>query len=334
MSAVVDRLTRETEIRRRLPQLRLRVLSIAQGRPFVSPTVPRLNELLQRLSSVPNLTSPTLSGFIDGCQIGLNDVDHLNAAAGIESPGLDFGGFPISTAVTQTLREGLLAYAGHIHWIEAVTNVGVKVASVGACAAIGGGIGTFLFPGVGTFVGSALGGWLGGFGGQAFVEREVNRARKSYVAAKDEWYKRAEMSRVTSNDDLQQATALIRERYFCRLAQFTYFHRRRRISTRRMAILGLRIFDRVSRSFASSALVGSLRIERARRLREQNCREIKTAREHYRIARSEYCVAQCRLQEEFNSKLEQHARVICAMVKDLNNRYESLRKALRKRGRG
>jgi hypothetical protein len=258
---------------------------------------------------------------------------HLDGMA--DSGGLDLGGFPIVTALTQSLREGLLAYQGNIDWAEAALNVGVRVGAVGAGASIGSAIGTFFFPGVGTVIGGAVGGWLGGLGGREFVEREVNRARRTFLNEKENWERRAEASRNTLNIELQNVTTHAQQCYLARLNASPYFlwakptHR----PARRRLLLGWRAFDRITRLFSRVGLGRLVRKAAAQRLAHENHYIIRAARINHQLSRRYYREAICVVQGEFNRGLKRHAATISAMVQSLNDCSQRLRDALKRRGR-
>lgn len=177
------------------------------------PEIPSMEEMFTSVSKMPNSpNSRNLSALLDASKIA--DSGLPEAAAGFFSDGfnpdaLDLSnvgfdlGFPLCTALVQTLKQGSLAYNGHIDALTAFGRVTCSVACVGVGATIGGALGTMILPGPGTILMSMLGGWLGGKTSKTIIESEFVEARDAYTQKVRRWKQKVETSRDDRNASIR-----------------------------------------------------------------------------------------------------------------------------------
>lgn len=337
----MDSLTFEFQRTRRIKSLRRGVRERARRRTLETPNIPSLDEMMHRLRrSMPViLTSPSFSGAIDGGRHGIEvrhhfevqhhldgggmpgmDMDHFNVG---DAGGLEFG-IPIVTAVTQTLKQGLLVYQGHLDGLTAVRRVVVSVGCVSAGSAIGAAVGTALFPGPGSVIGGFIGGWLGGRAGRRVNEREFTRARDAYLKAKESWGPRIEESRDKSNALTERQVRAAHKTYRRTLRRVPSFGARGVFP----GVAKARLVDWMTAPFASTRMGASVRDMAAADLKGQNGRSLLAVREQSRWTRQRYREACLFVATEFSKIVQKHSGVIEDMVSDLNTRYLSVRNAM------
>ena len=83
--------------------------------------------------------------------------------------------FPMISTAIELCRLGSKYADGDVDMEKAATKSGVKIGMTAGGVYLGGVIGSFLFPGVGTAVGAMIGGWLGRFGANKFNKTETKR---------------------------------------------------------------------------------------------------------------------------------------------------------------
>lgn len=83
--------------------------------------------------------------------------------------------FPMISTAIELCRLGSKYADGDVDMEKAATKSGVKIGMTAGGAYLGGVIGSFLFPGVGTAVGAMIGGWLGRFGANKINKAETKR---------------------------------------------------------------------------------------------------------------------------------------------------------------
>lgn len=83
--------------------------------------------------------------------------------------------FPMISTAVELCRLGAKYADGNVDMEKAAAKSGVKIGMTAGGAYLGGVIGSFLFPGVGTAVGAMIGGWLGRFGANKINKAETKR---------------------------------------------------------------------------------------------------------------------------------------------------------------
>ena len=83
--------------------------------------------------------------------------------------------FPMISTAVELCRLGVKYADGDVDMEKAAAKSGVKIGMTAGGAYLGGVIGSFLFPGVGTAVGAMIGGWLGRFGANKINKAETKR---------------------------------------------------------------------------------------------------------------------------------------------------------------
>lgn len=85
------------------------------------------------------------------------------------------GHFPMISTAVELCRLGAKYADGDVDMEKAAAKSGVKIGMTAGGAYLGGVIGSFLFPGVGTAAGAMIGGWLGRFGANKINKAETKR---------------------------------------------------------------------------------------------------------------------------------------------------------------
>lgn len=103
--------------------------------------------------------------------------------------------FPFVTMAVSTFRESRLLMTGNTDLLRASKNVAVDTVAVGGSAAlgtkIGGTLGTFITPGIGTAIGGVIGGLIGGLSGRYAANtikfRPLREAQAAFEASQQEF---------------------------------------------------------------------------------------------------------------------------------------------------
>ena len=351
-----DLLLTEISAAAQIRDARTHLLARTKDRQFVHLEIVNLDELIRRLETtiLPVLTSPVLSGAVDGARLGIEMPDHITVTAdGLELtdiPALDFG-IPIGTAVAQSLRQSILVYQGHISWTTALARISIKVTTVGVGSALGSTIGLLCGGPLGAFIGGVIGGCVGGRtravrdrtrislrprrlcaceGTMGGSDRDFPHLLERPLAAEpyhriDRWYKNT-LREVPQAGCYEVVQPRWRKKQGVALRQ-RKFHL--------LCLTAARLTERVTRTrtIARTNWGTAVRKRAAAMLARLNQLDQFALEQQSAWFDALYQKVQAEVQNEFQRALENQTALITSMVKDLNDRYAIVRTALRRLGR-
>ena len=115
--------------------------------------------------------------------------------------------FPMISTAIELCRLGAKYADGDVDMEKAAAKSGVKIGMTAGGAYLGGVIGSFLFPGVGTAVGAMIGGWLGRFGANKINKAETKRLQGEL----EDQVKRIELRAEEAKQNIEQYQRLTAE---------------------------------------------------------------------------------------------------------------------------
>jgi hypothetical protein len=345
-----DRLSREVSTIDQIKARRQGLLIEAQRRQFETPPMLSLDQLLEKLDkAMPYLTSARFGGVMDGGRLGLEMSHHITLPDCHHIPGVDYG-FPIATLITQSLREGLLVYRGHIEWTTAVGRVGIKVGTVTIGSTIGSTIGAVALSGLpgGVFLGGLLGGLIGGSVGQAVIEHEFRRAKDEYAEANEKWKTRLETFRAAATSRLSKSRFELQQWYFLSLSSVPNYggylvcrplwKRRQAVVLRRktthLTTCGIsRAVEWITRCLASTNIGIMIRDNFADRLAALNEHDLSATKHQAKWFGQLHAAGQSKIDREHETEMFGQTKLVTNMISELNEHYEAMRRSLKRLGR-